>query len=1088
MKKVYFLTVLLTIAFGCFSQTLYMSVHGIYDGSRLVDSVERQTKLYVVCPPEGMKALQPTRLDFDHALPEAVWAKFLAGTNLKANVDWKKRKVFILKKGNSPYLYKTLTGDVETIIGERLAGATVAYGIPVKTVTADSNGVFRIEANRRSQVLHISFTGYVDKDTLLTNDTFNVIRLQPKDKPMRAATVGGHRRRHPTPVGGDRYEPGNTPESTPGRNVEKDCSANVLDGVEGKMPGLFIRPNTGVPGSADLVLIRGQNSIQEEKGPLVLVDGIPKAGAAAYQSQVGTGSAMGITGAEILDGVDPSDIESIRVLKDAEATALYGSRGANGVILIRLRHSPSDTSLLHADVGSGWSRALSYGKLMNTRQYFQVRNAALSLDNTPVSALTLPEGYYWDSTSYTDYRKKLLDHPASLQRYHLDLSGVSHRIHYLFSGNYAQSSTIFPPPTGDQHRSILGDFSWQAPTKSWQWDYSIKYTQEAHELPGDDPTYAMVIDPNAPFHDTSWMPGGLTRVNIPLALTYRYYGKVKGWLHHLQASYQFPRIPGLTLLGNFGYDRVIAVEKTVEPTESQDPSFGTPAANSSYNNNFYHSAIGELTVQYRRVKPSSVLDLLAGATWQEEGYRYTLYQRNGYVSDAMLFSGGKAPDSSYEADDMLYRYGAVFSKASYTLLGRYEAEVSARYEGSSRGGPHTEPSLFGSAGLGWTFSKEAFIRNAIPWMSQGRIRGNFAITGNDLLSDNAFAGTYQAINNVGAYQGRTGLHPVQLVNQGIRYEVNYRSELGMALGFFKDQVQLSATAYLNWTSNQLIYENLPSAAGIPAILINQPANVENKGIELWAQVQHRFSKDFQWNASFSLTCQQNILKKFPSLGNTPFANTLQVGQSLNVFRGLHYQGIDPLSGVYQFKDRNGDGKYTSLDWSAEGDLNVKAYGGWENNFRYGGWELGIFLLGVKQHAISAIAQYYAQSAPGMYQVSGLGNAPTDFLHYWSHPGDREPLQRPTANPGGPAGQALSNYVISGAAVTDGSFWRLKNVSLSYHLPSRWGMKRITEKVVYIKMENLLTLTNYRNADPETMKVFSAPLTRSFIAGIKLTIK
>jgi len=1084
--KVYLLAISLFITDYCFSQTMYL--HGSFDGKQLVDSVEAQTKLWVVCPPNEMWAIQAIRLDFNKAPLEAVLRKFTTGTFLEFNIDRKEGKVYITKKEGGSLIYRPLEG-ILIGNGDILPGATLLYGSPPQEIFTDSGGKFHIKPDGRSLQLHISFTGFEDKDTLLTNETFHVIKLIPKDNPLQVASVDGRRHRRLPPIRYTRNEPRSTRENVVAGDIEKDGSGNVLESVQGKMTGVFVRVSSGIPRASELAQIRGQNSIQENKGPLILKDGVPAAGVEAYQSQLGTGSAVGTTGFDILDGIDPADIESIQVLKDAEATSLYGSRGANGVILIKLKHNHSEELTIHVDGSFGGARALTYDKLMNTRQYFTLRKAALSLDNIPINALTLPEGYYWDSTSYTDYRKAVIGHRSSLQQYHWDISGVLHRLHFLLSSNYGQSSTIFPPPTGDQHISFYGDCSWQSLTKNWQWDYSTRYTHEDHELPGQDPTENMVIDPNAPFRDTSWMPGGLTRVNIPMALQYSYYGHVIGWFHHLKMSYQLPRIKTLTIHGNFGYDGVISQEKTVEPIESQDPSYGPPAANSSHNYNNYISAVGELTAQYSCImRRASSLDIVLGLTWQQEQYRYVLTQRNGFPNDAAMYSGGQAPDSSHQGDDMLYRYGAFFGKATYTFHDRYQVNFSTRYEGSSRSGPHTEPSLFGSTGLSWTFSKENYIRKNVPWMSTGRIWGNLAITGNDLLSDYTFGTTYQTINNVGTYQGRQVLIPVQLSNQAIRYEKNYRSEIGIALGFFKDKLQLSTNAYLNWTSNQLMYENLPGAAGIPYVLINQPADVENKGIELWAQVDKIFTGYFQWTSSLSLTLQKNVLKRFPGLSNTIFANTLQVGQSLHVFRGLHYRGIDPQTGVYQFTDRNGDNKYTTQDWTAEGDLDVKAYGGWQNDFRIGRVELGIFLLGVEQHGLSAIAQYYSQNAPGMYQISGLGNAPTDFLHYWSHPGDREPLQRPTASPSSAAGAALSNYLISDATITNASFLRLKNVSVSWSLPPRWSAKYITEKVVYIKMENLFTLTPYRNADPETMKVFTAPLSRSFILGIRFTLK
>jgi hypothetical protein len=476
---------------------------------------------------------------------------------------------------------------------------------------------------------------------------------------------------------------------------------------------------------------------------------------------------------------------------------------------------------------------------------------------------------------------------------------------------------------------------------------------------------------------------------------------------------------------------------------------------------------------------------LLGVNWQGQETDYSTLAASGYTSDALLAIGGGTPTFTSSENSAYYRYDALFGRVNYVLYDRYILTLSGRRDGSSRFGAGNPFGNFWGIGAAWIFSEETPFRHRC-WLSYGKLRGSIGTAGNDQIGDTTFAQVYTGTTAARGYQGQQGIYPVTFANPHVGWEVNYNSELALDLGFAKNRVMLSVIAYRDWTANQLIYTALASQAGLPGVYQNVAAKVVNEGLQFSLETYNVTHPHFQWTSLMTLTVPVNRLARFPGLSSAVDASSLVVGKSLSVVQGYHYKGVDSATGLYQFKNENG--QPGTLAVLPGGNLDERYYGGCDQRLSYRDWQLDVFFEFRAQNGISPFVALYEVIQPGFQAPSMLGNPPVAWLNRWRKPGDHALLEEVTESTGSAAYAGISNYIASDAKVANASFVRWKGLMLSYRLPKGWLPRTAgAQAVAYLKGENLLTFTHYPVTDPETQNPSALPPVRSLVAGIKVNI-
>ena len=354
------------------------------------------------------------------------------------------------------------------------------------------------------------------------------------------------------------------------------------------------------------------------------------------------------------------------------------------------------------------------------------------------------------------------------------------------------------------------------------------------------------------------------------------------------------------------------------------------------------------------------------------------------------------------------------------------------------------------------------------------MRASYGTSGNDQIGDYQYLDTYSTSGYT--YQGIGGITPTRLFNPDFGWETNRKLELALETGFVNDRIFSTVAWFRNRSSNQLVGIPLPGTTGFSSLQANLDAEVQNSGLELSVRTVNIKQKNFSWTTNFNLTSTKNKLLSFPGLEASSYKNQYVIGQSVNIVKLYHYTGLDANTGVYQFEDVNGDGTLSAADDKKTiKDLSPKYYGGLQNQFRYGNVQLDFLFQFVKQLNFN---ENYRTSMPG-----AMVNQPAGVTQHWQNPGDAGPYQA-YSDSNAVLRAASTRFSQSDAAISDASYVRLKNVSLSFDLPQSWT-KKFTCKLS-LQGQNIFTITSYKGIDPEFRSSGYLPPLRIYTTSIQLT--
>ncbi|MBW4361050.1 SusC/RagA family TonB-linked outer membrane protein [Flavobacterium taihuense] len=863
------------------------------------------------------------------------------------------------------------------------------------------------------------------------------------------------------------------------KDIEKQPVTNVLATMQGRMAGVNITQNSGVPGSGFEIQIRGQNSLRADGNqPLYIIDGVPYASDA-----IGSFYTSSTTPRQTspINSINPGDIESLEVLKDADATAIYGSRGANGVVLITTKRGKEGTTRFSATVSSGFGQVTRFMDLMHTPEYLQMRREAYANDGiTDYPADAYDVNGRWDPNRETDWQKALIGGTSSYTTVQSSLSGGSAQTQFLLSGNYSKETTVFPGDFEYVKGNMHVNLNHASENKKFRINFTGGYTAQDNFLPPTDFTReALTIAPNAPaLYDANgnvnWEDNTF---NNPLgSLAGKFRSLTDDLIANSVLSYEW--VEGLVLKSSFGYSDLRHDETNTQPSTMYNPAYGLGSEASLIfeNKTNRQSWIVEPQISWNRKMGSGKMETLVGSTFQEQTSDQLVTMGSGFSSNSQMDNPGSAAHYAIQSSNQtVYKYQAFFGRVNFNWLERYIVNVTGRRDGSSRFGPGKQFATFGALGAAWLFGNEAFMKNHVGFLSFGKLRGSYGTTGNDQIGDYQYLDTYTSSGN--NYQGISGLSPSRLFNPNFGWETNTKLELALETGFLEDRIFTTLGWYRNRSSSQLVGIPLPGTTGFTSLQANLDATVQNTGIEISIRTVNISNSNFSWISNLNFTQARNELLSFPNLDGSPYRNQYVIGQPLNITKVYHYTGLNPQTGVYQFEDVNGDGAITAAnDRKTIKNLNPQFYGGLQNQLHYGPVQLDFLFQFVKQENFNPTFMF---GMPGT-----MTNQPAAVTEHWQQAGDNEPYQVYSSGVKSNIQRANTRHAQSDAGISDASYIRLKNISLSYDVPERWTGKM---KLRFsLQGQNMLTFTKYKGADPEFKTAGFLPPLRIYTSSVQIT--
>lgn len=984
-----------------------------------------------------------------------------------------------------------ITGKVTDQDGNPLSGVTVRIKDTNKGVATNFDGNYTIVVPSSESVLVFTSIGFATREIPVKNqNSINISLIEAVDQLDAVTLNAGYYKTS------KRLATGNIGTIT-AVDIQSQPVTDALQALQGRIPGVEINQTSGFPGDAITVRVRGLNSISLPFGsearpnaniPLYVIDGVP-----LFPESLNAGN-LGIGFTSPLSFLNPTIIESMSVLKDADATAIYGSRGANGVILITTKKGKEGNTRVDMDYSYG---TVTFPKsqrqkidLLNTEQYLAMRREALVNDGfwpvPPENESRHPDLFAWDQTRNTDWREELLRGVGEQTNARVTLSGGSELTRYTFNANYLKQTNIFNFDEDAAYKSLSGilNVNHSSKNKRFTADLSVNYssilnTQNAVRLT----RMAHTLAPNAPEllnedGSINFENNTFEELNHPLSEIERTYeSDSRNLIGNLRLGYQI--VPELTLRALVGFSQSELEELSLQPLSSVAPEqrANRVAIHTAANGNG-DTWIFEPQLDYEfKLGNAGTLSGFIGTTLQGSSSERLYVTAFGYDSDVLLRDINAAPDVRISRSNFVeYKYTAAFARINYNLKDRYLLNLTGRRDGSTRFGPGKQWGNFGAIGWGWIFSEENFIKNSWSFLNYGKFRGSYGITGSDAIGDYQFLSTFESTFN--PYDGGSGLVTSRAANPNFSWEENEKLEFAVDLALFNNSINFSAAWYNNRTDNQLIGRPLSIVTGFTQLQFNLPAVVENTGLEFTLNTRNIQTNEFGWSTDMTFTRARNTLVEFPNIELfSAFANTFEVGRSLNGRKVIGSNGLNPETGLYERIDVNGDGVFNALDQQDFREVFRDFYGGINNRFTYKGFQLDVFFRFVKQNAINYLANF---GNGGSFSVNG-SNRPVEFLDRWQNPGDITNIQR-----FGIINNIYRAHFSSSSQLVDASFIRLQNVALTYNLPKDLiNNLSLSQARIYVRAQNLFTISPYEGLDPETQGLGLPPL-RTITTGVQLS--
>lgn len=1028
----------------------------------------------------------------------------------------------------------TITGkvtDAET--GETTPGANVLLVESERGTATGANGEYTIEnVEPGTYTLRVTFVGYNTYEAQVEVEAGETVTHNVE---LETSAIGLD---EVVVTGTGTVERGNLTQSISSVNTEdlEDVSITSTDAMlQGKAAGVTVTQSSGTPGSGVRVRIRGHSSISASNEPLYVVDGVP----------VTTGDFGNIfsggQGLNALSTLNSEDIESMTVLKDASATAIYGSRGSNGVVLIETKEGVAGDTKLDFSYTRG-SKSFNRGhnfmtgpehvEAITEGAWLDMKNAGFPFDdyentdyqsrlqdvNNNIAALFgAPAGAFGLGAVTSDNINQYLDDPSSApttdwtdaifrtgttDKFNISANGGNVDTRYFASATFFEENSIminnkFQRMNGrlNLDHNVNDDFSINA---------RISYNKvDDKRIENDNNIYgvltnAQLATPTAPIrNDDGTFNSSVGGFSNPVAesqvtnqaITTRFVGSVS-------ADYNVHE--NVTISGKTGLDRFDLEENTFDPSFTNQ---GSPLGSAFEAVTFNQRWFSEISANYSNTFADvHDIDAIVLGSWEENDVEVQTTQGTDFPSDQTR-SIAAAATTEGSSTSTAFGLRSITSRINYSFDDRYLLTVNGRVDESSRFGEGHQAGFFPSASVAWRLSNESFM-DEFDFLNQFKLRGSVGITGNQSGIDN-FAS--RALYGVSSFNSTPTLAPNQLSNPNLKWEETTEYTVGLDLAVLEERFSLTVDVYKKDTDDLLLSAPIPATTGFTSFIDNI-GSIKNEGIEISLNTVNLQKGDFRWSTSLNWTTYRNEVTKLVNDEpfNSGFANRVEVGEPLGAFYGYKTDGIwntqeeidnsgidsdDADLGGIRYVDTNDDGKITSDDQTIVGNANPDFSGGITNTFNYKGFRLNVFVqYSYGNDVFNNSAQFYGN--PGFITEWGVesnyGNK------RWTP--DNKDAEYPRAS--------FLDFDSSLSRdndffMDDGSYLRVKRLSLSYTFPAEM-LQRINMRSaeVFVTGTNLFTLTNYSGLDPEVntfdrsntafgTDFFTFPQHRSIEFGINL---
>lgn len=1003
-----------------------------------------------------------------------------------------------------------ISGHVYNENREPVRNITVSLkGSSLQTFT-DAKGTFKMIVSLNAKTLQFSGTGFEKLDVPIDFKKEMSVQLITKITPLDEVQVIGYG------TNSQRFNLGSVTKLK-AEDIGRQAISNPLAALQGRVPGLVVTASSGLPGASFKVQIRGQNTLKSSSSqfvapvdnPLFIIDGVPFAPQNENVNQFRSIASPGIGqifgnphgGLSPFSNLNPSDIESIEVLRDADATAIYGSKGGNGVILITTKRGKSGKTAVNINASTTLSRVGKTMPMMNTEQYLVMRNEAFKNDGVTPNAILYdeaqaPDILLFDPERYTDWGKDLMGNTAHLTSVNGTISGGTQLTQFRLGANYNRNTYVFKGGFADTKGGMMLNLNHSTANKKFSVMLSTNYSlNKNNSSQAIDLLETILLPPNfpSPLDDNGELVWHYKGANLdgypagknPYSYLMKQYSMDNALLNsNLQLNYRL--FDDLILKSSFGFSGLNSNEYAAEPEKSNFPDH-SPEGIALFGNNDFTTWIVEPQLSYKKKIKTLLVDLLLGSSFQKNNNSSKKIEGSGYANDNLMGSISGADKRTVSDAYSEYKYAALFGRINLRLDDKYMLSLNARRDGSSRFGPDKQFGNFGSIGAGWLFSEEALIQDKFAFLSYGKLRGSYGITGSDAIGDYNFISRWAPSNY--SYRGQLGYAPVNLFNPTFSWASTKKLEFGLEFGFLENKLLLNSTWYRNRSGNQLISYKLPAMTGFTSVVENWAAVVQNSGLEFTLQAPVLTRRNFSWNTAFNISVPKNKLLSFPNLAESSYATKYIVGESVGVLTGFKSAGVNPETGLFQFYDAQGaivttpkvPSRGDFRDFYTIGSLDPTFFGGIQNSLKIENFHLDVFMEFRKQLGLNYLGYVYG------YTPGYAFNQPSELLKRWQVPGDSSPYQR-FSTIYGDATLAAQNYSRSDAVYSDASFIRFRTISLSYTLSNtlirRTGIQSIR---IHANAQNLFTITNYKGNDPESQIFYGVPVLKTFGFGVQINL-
>jgi TonB-linked SusC/RagA family outer membrane protein len=980
---------------------------------------------------------------------------------------------------------KTVTGTItDQSDGLPVIGATVLVkGTSVGTAT-DLNGKYTISADPGS-ILVFRFVGMKSQEILVGDRSVIDVTLELDNVGLDEVIVVGYGSAIKRELTG-----AITKVETKG--IAEVPVASFESAIQGKTSGVFIEQASGKLGETVKMRIRGSSSVSANNQPLYVVDGVPITAENL--------SSSGNQPTSPLADLAMTDVESIQILKDASAAAIYGSRASNGVVIIQTKRGKAGATKFDVQYTTGISEPSNLVKWLNADQYLELFNE--SMENVSVDGLVwdwLPKediwemyvGPVWDDGYDTDWQKEAFQ-KGSLNRINVSGSGGTDKTRFYAGLAYDDTKGILRGNNMNKMSARL-NLDQQA-TDKFSFGMQMNVIRTEMERVQNDNAFATPLQlvaqsPLTPVYDPE--TGELNTETI-------YYNGLISLrdetnnqtsfrsLANIYAAYSI--VKDLTFKSEFGTDIYDMREKNFWGRKTITGGPAGEAQNRSvrvinYNWENYLTYVKALGVHH--------INLVGGMSYQQSNSIGSDIIGKGFPTDDFTNIDNAAEVTSYGGWEEATSYLSYFARANYKINEKYFFTLSGRVDGSSRFGVDNRFGFFPAGSAGWIITQEDFMAGVKDVLSYLKVRASYGITGNSGIPDYAHLALYSGVN----YAGRTGLEVTQLQSRELGWENTAQLDIGLDFGLFNNRLTGEFDWYQKKTTDLLLYRTLPATSGFEGVWSNV-GELENKGIE-FALHSNNLAGKFIWTTDFNLAFNKNTIIDINGPEITPNSiNYVIEGQPIGVFKIVKYAGVDPDNGdaLYYLSADNDEttNNYNLAEKQICGSPNPDLTGGFNNYFEFAGVDLNVLISFVYGNEIYNGGGVY-QSANGDW----FDNQTADQMNRWQNPGDITDV--PQARLGDGNGTKVSSRYLS-----DGSYVRFRNINLGYTLPKSLTTRlNMTSVRVYLGVQNLYTLTKYKGWDPEVNYLgagrstqnnniiqgydfYTAPQARTYTLGINLS--